>query len=600
MKVTGHKSQVEKTLRFDLHLRLAPSRRPAVWLWPPAALLSNASRIVRGSRDRFKSEFRQTVVRPVEFSACRNAESGLLFQIEPELHSRQAQPDRTAMNQTQTDVPAGASAGPRYKHVLALNPYTSDSMGSMGIFPPTGLEYIVTNMKELVGKVTLIDLRTEKEYADFDRLCDFISKEVDLLCIAIMWRSRFEQVCKLISRLPPEVTTIVGGQTATEEVEYLFQRCANIDMIVRGEGEHIIQQIVTDTPLSDIDGLSYRQDGKVVHNKNGVLPEVAGLLFPDRSLRRRDYKWIENGVRLSNHTFDTMLGARGCPYKCKFCTFNMNPLGQKREYAERPLASVIEELKTVKADVVLFSDDNFFTNPRRSEELCDLIIANGIRKTFIVQARIEVTRHPELLKKAFAAGIRILLVGIESPHDRILKQFDKGFTQKQAREAFEIFKKFDFYIHGYFIYGNVTETEEEMVYIGQFAREIGVDSISFQKLRIEKFCPLQELVDKTPGYHYDRIGGPVYSDKYGLPELKKIRNRIRSTFYTRSQIRKMYRKLHRHGLLGPGDILRVLLNLPVLIYNIRKRRMRNRNPELPAPLCAAAPAPETDAKEDAG
>ena len=38
VKVTGHKSQVEKTLRFDLHLRLAPSRRPAVWLWPPAAL----------------------------------------------------------------------------------------------------------------------------------------------------------------------------------------------------------------------------------------------------------------------------------------------------------------------------------------------------------------------------------------------------------------------------------------------------------------------------------------------------------------------------------------------------------------------------------
>jgi anaerobic magnesium-protoporphyrin IX monomethyl ester cyclase len=501
------------------------------------------------------------------------------------------------MNQTQTDLPnSDTGSGPRYKHVLALNPYTMDSMGSMGIFPPTGLEYVVTNMKPLVGKVTLVDLRTEKEYADFDKLCEFIRKDVDLICIAIMWRSRFEQVCKLISRLPPEVTTIVGGQTATEEVEYLFQRCSNIDMIVRGEGENIIQQIVSGTPLPEIDGLSYRQNGTAVHNKNGVLPEVAGLSFPDRSLRRYDYKWMENGVRLSDHTFDTILGARGCPYKCKFCTFNMNPLGQKREYTERPLESVVAELKSITADVVLFSDDHFFINPRRSGELCDLIIANGIKKTFIVQTRIEVTRHPDLLKKAFQAGVRILLVGIESPHDRILEQFDKGFTQKQVREAFAIFGTFDFYIHGYFIYGNVTETEEEMVYIGQFGREIGVDSIGFQKLRIEKFCPLQKLVESTPGYHYDRIGGPVYSDKYGLPELKKIRNRIRATFYTRSQIRRMYQKLHRHGLLGPKDILRVLSHLPVLAYNMRQRKIRKRNPELPAPLCASSPNPETGDK----
>jgi hypothetical protein len=30
--------------------------------------------------------------------------------------------------------------------------------------------------------------------------------------------------------------------------------------------------------------------------------------------------------------------------------------------------------------------------------------------------------------------------------------------------------------------------------------------------------------------YYDRIGGPVYSDRYGHRELKQIRNRIRSEF----------------------------------------------------------------------
>jgi len=46
----------------------------------------------------------------------------------------------------------------KYKHVLALNPYFRDSAAARGIFPPTGLEYIVTSMKDLIGKVTFLDL----------------------------------------------------------------------------------------------------------------------------------------------------------------------------------------------------------------------------------------------------------------------------------------------------------------------------------------------------------------------------------------------------------------------------------------------------------
>ncbi len=71
-----------------------------------------------------------------------------------------------------------------------------------------------------------------------------------------------------------------------------------------------------------------------------------------------------------------------------------------------------------------------------------------------------------------------------------------------------------------------------MLYIPKFAKEIGLDSISFQKLRIEKFSPLKEVVEATPGYYYQRIGGPVYSDRSGRKELKRIRNRIRAEFYT--------------------------------------------------------------------
>jgi radical SAM superfamily enzyme YgiQ (UPF0313 family) len=464
----------------------------------------------------------------------------------------------------------------RYKHALALNPYFGDSTALIGVFPPTGLEYIAASIKDLGGKVTLLDLRHEKAYQDPKALSQFIRNEIDLLCVSIRWQSRFEDVCDFVSQLPPEVCTIVGGYKATEEVESLFNRCPNIDMIVRGEGEDIIKQVVAGVPYKDIRGLSYRENGRVVHNEIAPLPDITRIPFPDRSLRKHNYCLVKHGVRLSTHTFDTLLTTRGCPFKCKFCTFSLNPLGQKRNYTERPVESVIEELKTVTADVVLISDDNFFTNPNRSEQLCDLIIENKIKKIFITQTRIDIAKHPRVLEKAEKAGFKVFLIGVESPHDWILKQLQKGFTQQQARDAFAVLTQYDFYLHGYFIYGNIGETEEEMLYIPKFAKEIKLDSITFQKLRVERFSPLKEVVEETPGYYYNRIGGSVYSDHYGRKELRQIRNRIRSEFYDLPQLIHIIRKAWRIGLVTGPDLMDAFLKLPLLLNGLARRKAREK------------------------
>ncbi len=464
----------------------------------------------------------------------------------------------------------------KYNHVLALNPYVGGSTTVMGFFPPTGLEYIAASMKGLVGKVTLFDLQYEEAFQHPKALSEFIRNGIDLLCVSIRWASQFDKVCDFLAQLPPEVCTVVGGYKATEEVEYLFDRCPNIDMVVRGEGEDIIKQIVTGVPYKDIRGLSYRENGGIVHNENHPLPDVTRIPFPDRSLRRHDYCLVQHGVRFGSLTFDTIMTARGCPFKCKFCTFSLNPLGQKRSYSERSIESVIEELKTITADVVMVSDDNFFTNPKRSEELCDLIIENKIKKIFIAQTRIDVARHRRLLEKAEKAGFKVFLIGIESPHDRILKQLQKGITQKQIREAFAVLKQYDFFLHGYFIYGNIGETEEEMLYIPKFAKELKLDSISFQKLRIERFSPLKEVVEQTPGYYFQRIGGAVYSEQFGRKELKQIRNRIRSEFYDLPQIIHIARKVRRLGFFGVRDAMNAFLKLPLYLYGLAGRKKRRR------------------------
>lgn len=463
----------------------------------------------------------------------------------------------------------------KFKHVLALDPYYGGSPIT-SVFPSTGLEYIVTNMEDLVGDVTFVELSQEEKYRDVDTLSALIRQKMDLVCISIRWRSGFERVCKFISKLPEEVFTVVGGHQATEEVEHLLEVCPNIDVIVRGEGEETIREVVSGVPRSEILGISYRENGGVVHNANRPVPDLASISYPDRSRRKYRYYWRQAGIRMSSLTFDTIMTARGCPYSCKFCTFSLNPLGQKRPYAERPLESVIEELKTITADVVLFSDDNFFTSPSRSERLCDLILENGIKKHFVVQTRIEISRNRRLLDKAARAGFKLFLMGIESPHDKILEQYHKGFTQQQIRDAFEVLNDYDFHIHGYFIYGNIGETEEEMVYIAQFAKELKLDTIGFQKLRIEKYSPLRGLVESTPGYYFDGSGGQLYSTKYDRRELKRIRDRIRVGFYDMKQVLRILAKAHRVGFLRVSDLLRSVYVLPVFLSSLGVRAIRKR------------------------
>lgn len=448
----------------------------------------------------------------------------------------------------------------------------------MMLFPPVGLEYVATSAKEFVDKITLLDLRYDKVLADIDKLLSFISASVDVICVAISWDRQFDEICQLLNRMPDDILLVVGGYKATEKVEELFNICPKIDIIVRGEGEETIQEIFKGRALKDILGISYRHDGQIIHNLNRPLPDVDSLAVPDRSLRRNNYNLTVNGIKIANITFDSVLSARGCPFNCKFCTFSLNPLGQKRYYAARDVNSVVDEIEKLKAGVVLFSDDNLFTDPKRAEKICDLIIDRKIKKRFIAQARIEISEYPELLEKMVRAGFKALLIGIESPHNWILAQLNKGFNQEEIRKSFEVLVKYPIFYNGYFIYGNIGEVEEEMLYIAQFAKEIGVDSITCNKLRIERFSPLKELAEKASGYHVT-AKGELYSDMYSHAALKKIGKKIKFSFYTPSRfIKILWKNIFVVKFFTFSEMVSLFISMPIILASLifkgtQKRRI---------------------------
>ncbi|MGB2706330.1 MAG: radical SAM protein, partial [Candidatus Omnitrophota bacterium] len=367
----------------------------------------------------------------------------------------------------------------------------------------------------------------------------------------------------------------VGGYKATEQFEHLFKVCPRIDIIVRGEGEETIKEILKGVPLKNILGISYRSHKGVIHNGPRPLPDIDKLRSPDRNLRHNKYRMALNGVNVTNLTFDAILSARGCPFNCKFCTFSLNPLGQKRAYAAREVSSVIDEIEKINADVILFSDDNFFTDIKRSEEICDLIIKRKIKKRFIAQARIEISKYPRLLEKMVKAGFKILLIGIESPHDHILEELNKGFDSAQVKRAFSVLHKYPLYCHGYFIYGNIGETEKEMLCISTFAREIKIDSITFQKLRIEKFSPLRAIAENTPGYHVTERG-ELYSDRYSHAALKKIGKKIKFSFYRPLKLLQIAKKIIVIKFFTFREVVSFLLASPRLLISVIEREIKKK------------------------
>jgi len=410
-----------------------------------------------------------------------------------------------------------------YENVLCVYPHQKGAPEKK-YCPPIGLEYIAAALKYSARKITIVDMRFEP---DIDRF--FQNNPVDLVCVSLSWDYQRQATINLIARIPEHIKVIVGGRYATAYVEELFHVSPRIDMIVRGDGEEIIRDIAAGIELAQIAGISYRQDNSIIHNKPRELISMDDTIYPDRKMRRNDYRLLYKNVDLGLG-MDFISTSRGCPYSCKFCTFTNNPLGQKRSWSSRSARSVVDELKTIDAEFIFVVDDNFAVNMKRVEEICDLIIAEGIKKTLAVSLRLDVYKHPDVLKKMFAAGFKILSIGIESAQNKTLKAMEKGFDIALAKKAFGEIGKVNFYIHGYFIVGCIGESESEMLEIGPFARALKLDSISLSLLRTEKYSPLNDVIAHSGSYHINDKE-MVYSDAYSVKKLKDIRHRISKNYY---------------------------------------------------------------------
>ena len=381
----------------------------------------------------------------------------------------------------------------------------------------------------------LIDLRKER-----GRTLGFLRPQTDLVCFSVNWDRDREFLAEEIRSIPASVLIVLGGRFATERPDWWLREFPNVAAVVRGDGEEAMEDICRGVPLEQIAGVSFRKQGEPVHNANRTLGPVQDDLYPNRSLRRCGYHVEIAGVN-AGFQVDSISTSRGCPFNCTFCSFSRNPWGEKRRWTARSPESVVDELGQMKARLVGFTDDLFTHDMDRVEKICDLIIARGIRKRYFVNARLEVAKRPDILRKMERAGFSMLMLGIESAHDKTLLSMRKGHDVARIREYCDVLRRSRMLLHGYFILGLIGESSDEMLRIAPFAHELGMDTIAVSGLRSSPYSGLDDLVAASPGYHISP-SGKIYSDECPIPVLRRLRRQIYNEFYSAAQVLRIAKK----------------------------------------------------------
>jgi len=465
---------------------------------------------------------------------------------------------------------------PIYNHILCVYPYRNDRFHA-GFLPPLGLELIASVLEPSCRSLEIVDLRKRP-----GRTTDFCRPGTDLVCFSVNWKRDVEFIREEIRSVRPGAFILLGGRHVTENPEDWFAACPSVDAIVRGDGEEAVEELCRGDALEGITSLTFRRNGVIVHNPNRTPSHIRDDLLPARHLRKESYQLGLEGVE-AGILIDTVSSSRGCPFNCRFCSFRQNPWGKKREWSARSPESVVDELSQIQAPIVGFTDDLFTFDMDRVDRICDLILARGIRKKYIVNARLEIAQHPEVLRKMEKAGFFMLMLGIESTQDKTLGSMRKGFDTARIRQCFNVLGQSSMILNGYFILGCIGESVQEMLQIVPFSRELGLDSIAISILRSSPYSGLDELVTESPGYHI-ALNGKIYSDHCSVRELRDLRRRIYREFFTPGQLFRIARKGIRHGVLR--FLPRVLPRLPRLAWsvaaNYREHSQRRRARETAA------------------
>jgi len=168
-----------------------------------------------------------------------------------------------------------------FKRVLLVKPDGRKGLGFASDMIPFGLEYIAAAIEDAVDDVNIIDMGVGPAPLQY-----FLNSfRPDLVGITMSATDHNEGL--RIAKIAKEngCATVLGGYHPTAIPDEVLSH-PQVDLIVRGEGEYAMNELVRKGSPRDILGLSYKEDEKIVHNRDRpLIQDLDSLTFPARHLR---------------------------------------------------------------------------------------------------------------------------------------------------------------------------------------------------------------------------------------------------------------------------------------------------------------------------
>jgi len=253
---------------------------------------------------------------------------------------------------------------------------------------------IMMIQENISAPTTVLDFPTREA---FERELTEHSYDIVGLSSIIVNVGKVREMCRIVRRLSPQSTIVVGGHVAAIPG---LDRMIDADHIVRGDGISWMRRYLGEDPEAPIRHPEIR---------SGFGLRVMGMRIPDTE----------------SSTAATIIPSVGCPMGCNFCTTSAffggkgNSLNFYNTGGE--IFEVMREMEAkLKAKSFFVMDENFLLNRRRASELLDLMRRHRKSWTLYVFSSANAIRH-YTMEELVELGISWVWMGLESPRSNYSK-----------------------------------------------------------------------------------------------------------------------------------------------------------------------------------
>lgn len=387
------------------------------------------------------------------------------------------------------------------KVLLISPPYQSIFKKSADIVAeaaPWGLAYIASYLRERGINVDIIDAQA-LGYDEKTLRVKIIKFDPDIVGITSSTPvfPFVQEIASVTKDINEKIKVVVGGHHPSALPKEVLND-KNIDIAVIGEGEVTMYELVkcleNNEKLKDVKGIMFK-DGKkkVFTGSRALIEDIDSLPFPARDLLPMQ---LYKSFYVKRKPFDSIIGSRGCPFGCVFCSKAVHGRIIRFRSPENIIKEVDFLIKEYDIKDINFLDDTIAINKERLLKFCSLIKERGIDITWKCQARVT-DMDKEKLEAMKNAGCYFIGYGVESGNENILRIINKGITLDAARKAVKLTKEVGIEaICSNFIIGHPGDTKKTIEDTINFAIELDTDFIFLATMIPYPGTQLYEMVKK--------------------------------------------------------------------------------------------------------